>query len=412
MDPLSITATCIGLASTITRTSLVVIGFVKDVRAARTDLDTVSRELLSLKTILELLADDVNDSTSQSIPQMLQKQITGIVTNCTGVVVDIEETLKNHDGGRLNKAAKWVASGKKDVAKLQSSLEAHKSALEIALDMVTLTLAREIKADTQEILNDTSAIKEDTTQILAEIARLQDQLPRDGNHRSAGFMLERYLDNLTNYAETVCDPFLDGSDGSSPTSRPASRDQESTINEHEALLPIWPQHPEMRIEDDEGESKNRLKTIKDCGAALVTDKEETNRRTKPIDEEVIAFRERVPIMRTQEEEAWDREIVEYNFSPMRRRKAAEEVIAFRERVPSMKTQEEEAWRREISEEEEACRRKTAREEEEWRKKMAEEEVRTKEARMTAERAAIKAAEAEEWKLQFQSAVGFGGSVFR
>jgi hypothetical protein len=138
MDPLSITATCVGLASTITRTSLVVISFVKDVRSARSDLDVISRELSSLKIILELLAEDVNDSTTQSIPQTLQKQITGIITNCTGVVVDIEKTLVKHGGGRMNKAAKWVASGKSDVAKLQLSLEAHKSALEIALDMVTL----------------------------------------------------------------------------------------------------------------------------------------------------------------------------------------------------------------------------------------------------------------------------------
>jgi hypothetical protein len=138
MDPLSITATCIGLASTITRSSLVVIGFVKDVRAARSDLDVVSRELLSLKTVLELLADDIDDSSSRSIPQTLQNQIAGIVRNCTGVVVDIEQTLKKHEGGKVNKAAKWVTSGKSDVSRLQLSLEAHKSALEIALDMVTL----------------------------------------------------------------------------------------------------------------------------------------------------------------------------------------------------------------------------------------------------------------------------------
>ena len=138
MDPLSITATCVGLASTITRTSLVVISFVKDVRSARSDLDVISRELSSIKTILELLAEDFNDSSTHSIPQTLQKQITGIVTNCTGVVVDIEKTLVKHGGGRMNKAAKWVASGKNDVAKLQLSLEAHKSALEIALDMMAL----------------------------------------------------------------------------------------------------------------------------------------------------------------------------------------------------------------------------------------------------------------------------------
>ncbi|CAM6001952.1 unnamed protein product [Sphagnum balticum] len=89
MDRLSITATCVGLTSTITRTSLLVIDFVKDVRAARSDLDDVSRKLHYLKT---------------------------------------------------------------------------------------------------------------------------EQLPRDMNQRRAGFMLERCLENLTTYAETVCDLFLDGLD--------------------------------------------------------------------------------------------------------------------------------------------------------------------------------------------------------
>ncbi len=138
MDPLSITATCIALVSAITKTSVLVGVFIKDVRAARSDLDGVSRELLSLKTVLELLADDVTDSVSESFPQTLEKQITGIITNCTGVVMDIEATLKKHEGNKLSKAAHWVAFGKNDVVKLRSSLEAHKSTLEIALEMVTL----------------------------------------------------------------------------------------------------------------------------------------------------------------------------------------------------------------------------------------------------------------------------------
>jgi len=74
-------------------------------------------------------------------------------------------------------------------------------------------MTREIKADTHEIRNDTSAIKQDTTQILdilAEIARLQEQLPQGANQlNTSGFMLQRYLDNLTSYAETVCDTLSD-----------------------------------------------------------------------------------------------------------------------------------------------------------------------------------------------------------
>jgi len=77
---------------------------------------------------------------------------------------------------------------------------------------------RDIKADTQEIRDDTAAIpgiKEDTTQILVEIARLQAKLPKNAElqglegHDLSGFMLQRYLDNLTTYAETT----YDASDG-------------------------------------------------------------------------------------------------------------------------------------------------------------------------------------------------------
>ncbi|KAF4624306.1 hypothetical protein G7Y89_g13867 [Cudoniella acicularis] len=238
MEPLSITATCLGLVSTITKTSWAVIGFVKDVRAARSDLDGVSRELLSLKTVLELLADDVTESTNEFFPQTLQKQITGIVTNCTEVVIDIEQTLKKHEGSKLSKAAQWVAFGKSDVVKLQSSLEAHKSALEIALDMVTLTMAKEIKADTQELLNDTSAIREDTAQILAEIARLQEQLPRDVDRPNAsGFMLQRYLDNLTSYAETTFDTLSDGEGEASGSENGSIRQKRSSSPRDNATIP-------------------------------------------------------------------------------------------------------------------------------------------------------------------------------
>jgi hypothetical protein len=123
-------------------------------------------------------------------------------------------------------------------------------------------MAREIKADTRELLNDTYAIKEDTAQILAEIARLQEQLPRDTQRNDAsGFMLERYLDNLTSYAETVYDTLSDnidecrgGENGSikqqrstSLISRSSSISGEARITENDdAAQSIAPRLPEDR----------------------------------------------------------------------------------------------------------------------------------------------------------------------
>jgi hypothetical protein len=137
MDPLSISTGCISLISAITKISVEVTSFVRSVRAARRDLDAISRELLSLKTLLELLADDASQNSNNAFLLTLQTQVAGIVSNCTLVLEEIGHVLKKHEGTKFTKAAHWAMSGSQDVQKLRLSLEAHKSALEIALEMVS-----------------------------------------------------------------------------------------------------------------------------------------------------------------------------------------------------------------------------------------------------------------------------------
>ena len=91
---------------------------------------------------------------------------------------------------------------------------------------------------------------------------MQEQLPRNAqqNHAS-GFMLERYLDNLTSYAETVYDTLSDNIDGrrgsengsvkqqrsTSPTTRSSSIAGEGRITENNhAAGSIAPRPPEDR----------------------------------------------------------------------------------------------------------------------------------------------------------------------
>jgi hypothetical protein len=141
MDPLSISTGCLSLISAITKISVEVTNFVRSVRAARRDLDAISRELLSLKTLLELLADDASQNSNNVFLSTLQTQIAGIVSNCTLVLEEIGHVLKKHEGSKFTKAAQWALTGSQDVQKLRLSLEAHKSALEIALEMVSWYLA-------------------------------------------------------------------------------------------------------------------------------------------------------------------------------------------------------------------------------------------------------------------------------
>lgn len=124
-----------GVNSAITETSARITAFVKEVRSARAKLDSTSRELLSLKTVLELLADDIADP---SFPGTLKGQIAAIARNCMGVVMKVEALLTNHEGSGLSKAAQWARGGEEECEKLRRSLEMHRSALEISLEMVAL----------------------------------------------------------------------------------------------------------------------------------------------------------------------------------------------------------------------------------------------------------------------------------
>ena len=54
-DPLSIAVSCVGLLSAIATATVRINGFVRTARDARADLDDVSRELSSLRTVLELI---------------------------------------------------------------------------------------------------------------------------------------------------------------------------------------------------------------------------------------------------------------------------------------------------------------------------------------------------------------------
>lgn len=136
MDPLSITVACVSLTATIAKTSTSVTLFVRAVRSARSDLDGVSRELASLTNILELLAEDAKEV--DNFPDTLRKHITGILANCELVLVEVQRLITKYDKPGIAAGTKWAFGGSEDVAKLQLSLEAHKSALEIALEMVAL----------------------------------------------------------------------------------------------------------------------------------------------------------------------------------------------------------------------------------------------------------------------------------
>ncbi|ENH61731.1 Chitin synthase A [Fusarium oxysporum f. sp. cubense race 1] len=118
--------------------------------------------------------------------------------------------------------------------KLRSSLEAYKSALELALDMISLSLTKDIKVDTTEIRNDTTAIKDDTALILQEIAQLQARLP-DTVASPNDYILQKFLEDMATYTETTLDVDVSYSDGMSSRAL-------SIVDEHYHSSPISPRY--------------------------------------------------------------------------------------------------------------------------------------------------------------------------
>ncbi len=68
MYPVSIAAGALGIAGTISKLSVSISTFVRQVRDARADMDEVLWELVSLKTILEMLAEDTAEPNPKNLP--------------------------------------------------------------------------------------------------------------------------------------------------------------------------------------------------------------------------------------------------------------------------------------------------------------------------------------------------------
>ncbi|KAH7180461.1 hypothetical protein DER46DRAFT_582494 [Fusarium sp. MPI-SDFR-AT-0072] len=233
MDPLSIISGCAGLITAIGSLSISINTFVRSCREARSDLDRISRELYSLQTVLELIEEDAKDGT-KPFPPTIQHHVSGIVSNCGSVVLEVGTCIKKYGDGRIKSRAAWAINGQGDMEKLRSSLEAHKSALELALDMLSLSLTKDIKTNTTEIRNDTAAIKDDTALILQEIARLQARLP-DTAAAPNDYILQKFLEDMVTYTETTLDVDVSYSDDMSSGAL-------SMVDEHDDNSPESPQH--------------------------------------------------------------------------------------------------------------------------------------------------------------------------
>jgi hypothetical protein len=135
MDPVSVSITCAGLLTAVLRLSLQIGLFVSNVRDAKKDMDLVSRELSSLSLSLNLLRDD---SAKIDYPEGAKQSLVEIIGNCVSIIRQMETLLERFSSESLRGSAHWAFTGRDEMNKLRSTLEAYRAAIDVALEMVTM----------------------------------------------------------------------------------------------------------------------------------------------------------------------------------------------------------------------------------------------------------------------------------
>ena len=135
MDPFTVTTGCIGLLAGVAQLSVQIATFVSSVKHARRDMDAVLRELASLSLCLGMLRDNSRNIT---YPDGFRDNLMNVLENCNSVTNEMEAMLLKLSSTNLGRRLQWTFKEKGEMDRLRSSLESHKSALEIALDMTSL----------------------------------------------------------------------------------------------------------------------------------------------------------------------------------------------------------------------------------------------------------------------------------
>jgi hypothetical protein len=129
-DPLSIASACLAGVETIATVALTIRKFLKECRAAKSDLENVEETLAKLQTVFDGIKKEVSGPNSHLMDPSMRSGILSGINDCVGVIRRINEVVTEHVG---QSSSRWVRNGKKQVADLQSSLETHRTVLQLAV---------------------------------------------------------------------------------------------------------------------------------------------------------------------------------------------------------------------------------------------------------------------------------------
>jgi hypothetical protein len=213
-DPLSIAIACVSLLNGIATLSKQLVTFVNAVRGTRKDVEGFSKELESLKIAVSRLSDN-----QINIPDVVKQDVVRILAQCNAITEDMQAIVRKHLNSKAGRKLQWTISDSDEVSRLRQRLEPHKTGLQIALSAAIIHQNNSLKADTFALQEAAAASIAELAALRKEVAELRRALDAAPNP-----MLQRYLEEATEYADSLADPFEDpglpSEDGNAKLSTP------------------------------------------------------------------------------------------------------------------------------------------------------------------------------------------------
>ncbi|KXJ86562.1 hypothetical protein Micbo1qcDRAFT_219150 [Microdochium bolleyi] len=246
---MEVAGSCLALAGATVSVSLAITKLVTEIIDLKEDLGLVKAELESIDSILFLIADNVHKITRDGamVSKSLATRLDEVICACQSAVQETSEFATKYSEGGLRRGVGWVVAGKRDLGKMREHLRARRMDLDVCLNMLNISLASGLRIGTTQILDQQAIIHDDVQGIMKGIQSLQadstkmeellELLRSMATHRTDNFMMDRFIDSLTSYAETVHDRSVIGN------------------NEHWlTVLPDWPEVAPLTLEAERMDS--------------------------------------------------------------------------------------------------------------------------------------------------------------
>jgi hypothetical protein len=132
MDPLSITASVIGILGAVTTLSIRINDLRETFIEAQADIEHLLSDLNGLSIILTRLRE-TND-VDHAFPPKLSEDLMGVLENCRKTAIEAELHLERSAKKTLRGVA-WTFSGKKRFLAISRRMDSQKQTVNIALNM-------------------------------------------------------------------------------------------------------------------------------------------------------------------------------------------------------------------------------------------------------------------------------------